>query len=147
MSNIKFKLRTCFPEDINFILNSWVKGLSGSCPYRDLDKTWTIFASHSLALALLQRSEVVVACSQTDDWHILGYCVYSRFKDAIIIHWGHVKKDFRSEGIFTALLDSIGEGPRYFTTPFKYNQNNNLEKRFKWQLKTAALNWVLQSEE
>lgn len=103
-----YHIRDYKPEDKNFIMASFLKGLyygfddeTGSW-FRQIDKDIFMQNYSKIAEALLQKSEVKVACLPEDQDVILGYSMLS--KDFNTIHWCFVKSAWRNKGIGTSLV-------------------------------------------
>lgn len=91
------------PEDINYILATWLRGLYyGNEFFRRIDKEGYFGVYHRLLTTLLAKSTTVVkvACLKEDPEVILGYVVF----DDAAIHWVHVKKEWRAIGIAKLII-------------------------------------------
>ncbi len=93
--------RSSKPEDINFILATWLRGLRyGNELFEQIDKDIYFAEYHKVIEALLRVSQVRVACLKDDPDTILGYAVLQGDK----VHWIHIKSAWRRIGIAKSLL-------------------------------------------
>lgn len=99
--------RDGLPEDKNFILATWLRGLFyGSDFYREIPKNIFMANYHTILEKLLQRPGVVVrvACLKEDPSVILGYAVARRSQNLTVMDWLFVKSAWRNIGIGKSLV-------------------------------------------
>jgi hypothetical protein len=101
MTNIDFSglydIRDMVPEDKNFILATFLRGLYyGDSWYSLIPKPVFMENYQILAEILLQKSTVKVACLKEDHNIILGYSILS--PDFQTIHWVYVKDSKQPDG-------------------------------------------------
>lgn len=98
---INLKLRQVEAADINFIYSTMLKGLYyGSEYYANVAKATFFHHYGEIITALLNKSEVAVACLPDDDDIVLGYAIY---EPEVCLHYVFVKEVFRKQGVATAL--------------------------------------------
>ena len=109
MSNIKeaVMLRKVIPSDISFIFSSWLKSYRSSNFAKNISNTIYYKAHHNLIETLLRYSDVIIACSSTDQDQIFGYMVASRIDGIFTIHYAYVKHPYRKLGIGTMMLGAF----------------------------------------
>lgn len=113
MTNNFYLVRPYKPEDRNFILSTFLRGLYyGNDFYALIDKAVFMTEYKKVVEALIDSpfTSVKVACLPDDKDVVLGYAIAS--VDGAAIHWGYVKAVWRDKGIFKALLPAT---PQYFT--------------------------------
>ena len=93
------------PEDINFILNSWLKSNRYRIKNIDNNTYYTLYKNH--IIKLLQSSEVLIAVNQEDPTQILGYLVV----EDNTCNYVYVKYCYRKLGIVKLLRQQL---------PFEY---------------------------
>ena len=103
MSEPLYIVRPGKPEDINFILATFLRGLYYGESYFSLIPKAIFMSNYKVvAIALLTRHQVRVACLPDDQDVILGYSIVSH--DHKILHWVQVKQVFRKKGIARSLV-------------------------------------------
>jgi GNAT superfamily N-acetyltransferase len=105
MAKLPVKIRDFRDEDLNFILNSWLKSFkpsyyAGSIPD---DMYWDVY--ESVFRRILKNSDVNVACDPESEYTIYGYSVTEDL-DVPVVHWIYVKQPFRSLGIAKDLVNA-----------------------------------------
>lgn len=98
-------IRDWTPEDKNFILSTWLKGLRfGNDWFELIDSNVYYKNYHAVIESLLNSPGIVVkvACLKDDPEVILGYGVYKGER----LDWIFVKKAWRSIGIARSLIPS-----------------------------------------
>lgn len=108
MRKVPLKLRAPSNEDLNFILNSWLKSFRNSS-FGSPQCNAVYYKNQQLLIkALLSQNLITVACSEQDDNHIYGYCVFNYLPgDILCIHYLYTKFSFRKMGIARRIVDSI----------------------------------------
>ena len=103
---MNIKIRGFKPEDINFILDSWLKSyFKNQTGYKEDGKVF--FSSHQKQIEKLfndGRLVVQVACLPDDDDIILGFAV---FGTDYSLHYISVKQSFQRLGIARMILRSF----------------------------------------
>lgn len=85
--------------DTPYVLSSWVRTCRGQFPWRHCtDKDWNV-QFRERALAVLERSQCLVACDPEDASVIYGFAVF----EPEALHFVYVKGAFRGFGIGKAL--------------------------------------------
>jgi hypothetical protein len=96
-------IRDFVPDDLNFIMATWLRGLKFGNDWFELidsDSYYSVY--HSVIELILANTgtEIKVACLKEDPGVILGYSVYNGDK----AHWCHVKSAWRKIGIAKSLM-------------------------------------------
>lgn len=115
MSNFKglYDIRTATPDDDNFILATWLRGLYyGDSWFSQIPKNIFMDNYKKIAKATLTNPKVTIkiACLKEDPTVILGYSIVSKDSKAVI--WCFVKTAWRKQGIGRSLLP---ESPLFVT--------------------------------
>lgn len=100
-----YDIRPATPEDTNFILATFLRGLYyGNDWYGLIPKAIFMANYKAVAEALVSggKTSVMVACLKEDKDVILGYSILSA--DFQTIHWVHVKSAWRKKGIARSLV-------------------------------------------
>lgn len=93
------------PEDKNFILATWLRGLYyGDSVFSNMRKSTFMSSYHAVIEHLLTKNanSIKVACLKDDPSVILGYAVLAQ--NDTTLHWAFTKKGWRSIGIIKDLL-------------------------------------------
>lgn len=96
-------IRDYKPEDRNFILSTWLKGLRYGNDWFEVVPSDIYFEFYHNVIETilgLPDTKVKVACLKDDEEVILSYSVYSKEK----LHWIFCKKAWRSIGIAKSLV-------------------------------------------
>lgn len=89
--------------DEPFIFATWLKGLYfGNSWFKAIDKACYLLAYRKIIQNILfhKGTEVKIACLKEDPEIIIGYSIF----EGHILHWVHVKKEFRGLGIAKRLV-------------------------------------------
>ena len=120
MSEIKFNLREFRPDDLNFILGTWMESYFFYMPSRPPKN---IYAREHSALIhkKLPICECLVACSEEDPTQILGYLI----TEGELLHYIYVKELFRKLGIGSRLMEEMYRNAvdvvhTHYTKPIKH---------------------------
>ena len=100
-------LRSARPEDTNFILATWLRGMYyGDSVYSDVPKGIFMDKYHKVIDFIIKNSntKITVACLKEDEDVILGYSVIAKKENAL--HWAFTKKSWRGIGIARDLVPS-----------------------------------------
>ena len=105
---ISFKLRPPKTEDSSFIYSSWLKSYRNSNYAKDQCNA-VFFENHKKVInSILDKSMMVVVCSQEDDNHVFGYTIYEYLAgDNLLIHYTYIKHTYRKMGIAKKMIQSI----------------------------------------
>lgn len=98
-------VRGYLPEDKNFILATWLRGLYyGDSVYSNMKKQAFMENYHVVAMSVLNTPQINirVACLKEDPSVILGYAVLAATPNAL--HWVFVKKSWRNIGLAKDLV-------------------------------------------
>jgi GNAT superfamily N-acetyltransferase len=101
--NELYTIRDYMPEDKNFILATWLRGLRYGNPwFNSIDSKAYFDSYHALLTALITKPgiSVKIACLRDDAEVILGYAVYQGTR----ADWLFVKKAWRGIGIAKSLM-------------------------------------------
>ena len=126
---MKFDMRTPLESDIPFIYASWLT----SYRHEEDKMTNTMYFEKfkKILTSILEKSHVIVACSEEDPEHVYGYIVYEK-KDPVIVHYILVKQTFQRLGIGTKLKDQIKDGNNPMVCTFAGFAFTKLKN--KWRL-------------
>lgn len=111
--NSLYDIRSAKPEDINFIMATWLRGLYyGDSWFSSIPKNIFMSNYKRLATAMLINPSISVrvACLKDDPDTIIGYSVISKDEEAVV--WVFVKTSFRRLGVARSLLP---KSPKYVT--------------------------------
>jgi len=98
-----YDLRLGKPEDRNFILATFLRGLYyGDSWFSLIPKDIFMESYKHIAMALVEKRTIVVACLKEDPDVILGYSICS--SDGTTIDWLFVKSAWRGKGIGRSLV-------------------------------------------
>ena len=93
------------PEDYNFIMATWLRGIFyGESIFSLMKKDTFMNKYHKILTYLLTQPglSIRVACLKDDPSVILGYSVMD--KDEKVLHWVFTKKSWRNIGIARSLV-------------------------------------------
>lgn len=97
----EFNIREPKPTDLNFIQSSFLKSmkkesaLGRACSTRVFFKEFTKVIDY-----ILDRSEILIACDQSNEDTILGYLIY----EPTVVHYAYVKNGLRELNIARDLI-------------------------------------------
>lgn len=112
------------PEDGPLIYATWMRGLFyGNRLYNLIEKDLFFGTYPKVINALLMRSNVVVACLESDPDVILGYAVIEGSR----LHWVYVKKHRRRMGIAASLI------PASITEVSHLTDQGMASNKFNWK--------------
>lgn len=101
-------IRDSLPNDRNFILATWLRGLYyGDTWFKEIPKAIFFENYHNVVERILTRPGTIIkiACLKDDPDVILGYCVSRVFNgDINVVDWAFVKSAWRNIGIAKRLL-------------------------------------------
>lgn len=99
-------VRSALPDDANFILSTYLRGLYyGGSIFSEMKKQTFMQKYHYIVMALLKNpSNIKVSCLKEDPTVILGYAILNT--DHTVLHYMFCKKSWRNIGIITDLLPS-----------------------------------------
>jgi len=105
----QFHIRAATQTDVPFLADSWIEHLrafSGGTRKRDV---------RPVVVGIIQTSgiQAAVLVASDDPNFILGYIIYETFEHRNVVHWVHLKHQFRRFGLGRRLIESaFGERPR-----------------------------------
>lgn len=107
---ISLDIRLAEPSDVQFVVGTWIEGYRRGSPWAHRLRDRVFFRHHQpIIAALLERSEVLVACDQSDPRVIYGDIVYELSSpEGPAVHWVYVKKSLRRLGVAAHLLAATG---------------------------------------
>ncbi len=108
INGLQITIREPQPEDINFLLSTFLKGLYYGSKFWGLVDQEAFFQNYEpFVKQLMLRSDVKIACLEEDKDVILGYSI-SRSN---VLHFLFVKKSYRKLGIgkllYPAGIDTV----------------------------------------
>lgn len=98
--------RQAVESDIGYILDSFLQG-ARSPVYSNMKGTIYFKRYKPILLALLKRSQILIACLPDDPNTIAGFVVYDFLDQIPIIHWVQTRKMFKQQGIAKHLLNQV----------------------------------------
>lgn len=98
-------VREIFPEEHNFVLNSWIKSGYRSKQMECVAKEIYTLNQHEVITSLLVRSNVLVAQELDKPENLYGYIVYDYIDGIFVLHYAYVKQFFRGLGVFRTMLE------------------------------------------
>lgn len=105
-----FRLRPAKPEDVNFIVHSFLKRYRDAIHIRLVTDKVYYEKQHAVIAKILQTPgcDVRVACDPEDENHIYGWVLAEHLTDDwILLHFCYVKGAFRRFGVAKALLNDV----------------------------------------
>lgn len=141
------------PQDLPFIIDSWMKSYRNS-EFAHLLTNEQYYEFHRPVVEnLLKRSLVSVLCDPHDSSHIYGYVVYEFINSVFTIHYVYIKSIYRKLGLTDTALQllnsKLGTTVSYIThldkVIYKYDEYYKKVKRKSWYLKNKEkykLNYV-----
>lgn len=100
-------LRAATPEDKNFILATFLRGLYyGDTWFREIPKPIFMKQYHAIATRLLSLPTVsiIIACLKEDPDTILSYAILGKNSTGSTLHWVFTKTAWRNIGIGKMLI-------------------------------------------
>ena len=102
------KIRDFFPEDTNFILNSWLMSFQNKGSVRYVEPS-IYFANQEVIIKnILAKADVKIACDSNRPDDVFGYIVCEKIGGLHCTHYCYVKELFRNMGIAKALASDVG---------------------------------------
>ena len=96
-------IRDLRPDDLNFILATWLRGLYYGCAwFSQIPKDIFMSNYRPVIEAILLNGTTRVACLKDDQDVILGYSVCGR--EDSVLHWTFVKSSWRGIGVARSLI-------------------------------------------
>ena len=124
-------LRTYRELDEDFLYHSWLSGLDRSI--RGVNR-----AVRPLIDSCVREGNVLVACSDEDPDHIIGWIAWSYLDGSPVLHYVFVKKSMRANGVGTKLVKEVfTETPVSSSFWSFWLQRYDLKR--KWGLKYNAM--------
>lgn len=113
MSGLPVTFRDAKPDDLAFILSSWLKS------HRQVgDNAWmandVYYAIHRARFTTALHQRVVVACDPEHEDQILGWACAGL--DGHTVHYVYVKQVFRRFGLARRLVDRVTDGGTFIAT-------------------------------
>jgi ribosomal protein S18 acetylase RimI-like enzyme len=102
-----FRIRKADASDRAYVLRSWFEGARSTRWARDVGQLF--FSEHGKMLeSILDRATTRVAHVPGEDAAILGFAVFE-LKSPFVLHWVHVRRFVRGQGIARALVGDLGD--------------------------------------
>lgn len=108
MEVLPYAIRDVFPEEYNFIYNSWIKSGYRSKAYEMVAKEIYTLNQHDIITSLLVRAKIIVVQELNNPENIYGYLVYDYVDGIFTVYYAYVKQFFRGFGLLKALLAHAG---------------------------------------
>ena len=98
------------PEDINFILSTWLKSFRKTHDNKRMHNDVYYPNQTKLIERTLQQAKTLIIANKLDPSHIYGYIVYEGTPSALILHYAYIKRTYRRFNLFNNALESILSG-------------------------------------
>lgn len=108
MTDLPVRVREMFPEDENFIYNSWLKSYRNARAVRNMENPAYFKEQGKLIRDMLDTCNVTVVCNQNDSTQILGYMVSQNLAGILCIHYLYIKQPYRGNGLAKMLVKARG---------------------------------------
>lgn len=110
--NPPIKIRHAKVEDLNFILNSWLKRYRDAIRARFVSDRDYYAIQHEVISKILAQPGLIalIACNPSDENQIFGYVVAEQshlVPDLLFVHWTYTKGFARKYGIAGSLLKAL----------------------------------------
>jgi len=114
-----------------FVYNSWIN--SARNDHMNMRKSVFVETFLPSINNILEYSKILIACDDVDPNFIIGYIVYSKIDDIVILHWAYTKEVNRKMGVFKALVRELE--PRFPDEPvvatYKSDKRQKLFDKYK----------------
>lgn len=128
-----FSFRAYRPLDEDFIYHSWLASLDRSI--RGVNS-----AVRPLIDSCVSEKRILVACSEDDSDHILGWLAWGDFDDEPVLLYVFVKRHLRGGGLATGLFTkAFSRRPDTVLAAFWSFWVQRYDLKRKWNLKYNAL--------
>ena len=124
-------LRPYRPLDEDFLYHSWLSSLDRSI--RGVNNAVRPLIDHCVG-----SGGVLVACSEDDLDHILGWLAFSELDGSRVLHYAFVKKSMRGNGVGTRLVQEVFDSSPIPSSFWSFWLQRYDLKR-KWGLKYNAM--------
>lgn len=101
-------IRAACNDDLNFILNSWLK--SNRKTHKTESKVYYEYYSQ-VVIELLRRSQTLVVVQEEYPDIIVGYLCFEYTRSIPTLHYLYVKELWRNRGVAQMLLNSVLSSP------------------------------------
>ena len=127
-------IRSILANDVNFILNSFLKSFKKSNLAKDVNnQTYYNFLQAKIKQKF-KTHQILVACSYDDPNQIFGYVIFCELENkAIAIDYIYVKEIFREMKIANALIDKLNTENKivYNTVLAESSRSKHIAKKLK----------------
>jgi ribosomal protein S18 acetylase RimI-like enzyme len=143
MKKLPIRLRNMQPDDVNFILNSWLKSFRKAPSVRRMENNAYFHEQSKVIKGLLEKVNILIACDEKDSNNVYGYLVSQRIDNVFVIHYLYVKLSFRNMGIGKMLIRArdheLGEVAACYT--HHTDTANRLAYKYKFMHNPFILNY------
>jgi len=129
------------PDDLTFIMSSWLKSYRNS-DFANFLSNDVYYKSHAIVIQeILDRSNVAMIVDPQDPNHLYGYIVFENFKGSFVLHYIYIKYAYRNLGLCKDALQAAYPNFRkkeFFITHLDktvLRSVNNDVKRSSWFIK------------
>lgn len=132
---IQWELRPAIPEDLPFIMSTWLKSARKQGDRAFMTNTVYFNNEKRRITDLFDRAFVTMIVNSTDHDHLLGWvCHETMAEEIFIVHYVYVKKDYWRQGYAKLSLEKLY--PEFKKTEIAITDVNGLvaEKREKYKL-------------
>ncbi len=131
-----FKIRDGKPEDIPFVMNSFLKKFRESIPIRLVTDRVYYENQHYVITQIMQApgAKLAVACDPEDENHVYGYVLSEELTpDWVLLHFCYVKGAFRKFGIGKTLITTAIAQASKIQYTHRLNSIKYLNKQNNWE--------------
>ena len=134
--------RAATKDDINFVLSSWLQSFREDLDW-DLPGFKVFYWLEPLIKLVLNRSQVLLATDPEDSTHLIGYVVYTKLPDQLVVHYIYTKAAFRRLGTARNLLKLLNPDQHSVLTTFTTKDARQLKNRYPHQHSKQLLETIL----
>lgn len=109
MSHIPFILRTSTIEDQNYIYQSYLKSYHLQYPMKMIPNILYFKPQSNILDFLFETAHVMVACYPEAPDQIIGWLIYQKASDALVIHYIYIRGQNRNQGIALDMISQVIE--------------------------------------
>jgi len=128
----KLIIRPYTPDDVNFIIKSWLTSTRFDLQITDLKASLDIIRYESLMRPSVQnvmaRCGVLVACDPEDYSHIFGFICGEHQEHSFVVHMVYVKQFARKNHVATVLLNRANKYKKPVVSSWTSSIINKIEK-------------------
>ena len=100
-------LRPAKGNDVACITSNWLNTFRNAASSWGVPNTEYFYYEHKVLEWILPRSTTVIMCPEEDPDQIVGFMVYEKLEGALLVHWVHIKVDFRGRGLARGMVEAV----------------------------------------